>query len=99
MHPLRSLLEAEEASWDCTLVWTGFERLLEDWQTTVQSIADRLEIDWPNNPARRRKLSGPAVGYALVAVQSRSERRQDADHQGRTFDLPRGLGFPRFNSG
>jgi predicted O-methyltransferase YrrM len=45
---LRSLLEAEEASRACARVWTSFERLLDNWDTTAQSIADRLGIVWPN---------------------------------------------------
>ena len=31
---LRSLLEAEEASRACVRVWTSFDRLLENWETT-----------------------------------------------------------------
>jgi predicted O-methyltransferase YrrM/glycosyltransferase involved in cell wall biosynthesis len=45
---LRSLLEAEEASRACVRVWTNFERLLENWETTAQSVSDRLGIVWPN---------------------------------------------------
>jgi hypothetical protein len=45
---LRSLLEAEEASRACVRVWTSFERLLENWETTAQSVSDRLGIVWPN---------------------------------------------------
>ena len=47
---LRSLLESEEASRACVRVWASFERLLDNWETTAQSIADRLGIVWPNKP-------------------------------------------------
>jgi hypothetical protein len=45
---LRHVLEAEKASRTCRRVWTSYEGLLESWAPTVQSIASRLEITWPN---------------------------------------------------
>jgi hypothetical protein len=48
---LRSLAEVEEVSRDCARVWTGFNQLLENWQTTLQSISDGLGLTWPTQPA------------------------------------------------
>jgi hypothetical protein len=48
---LRSLAEAEEVSRDCARVWTSFDQLLENWQTTLQSISDGLGLTWPTQPA------------------------------------------------
>jgi hypothetical protein len=47
---LRSLLEAEQASRSCIRVWTCFDSLLDDWETTAQRIADGLGLSWPNEP-------------------------------------------------
>lgn len=45
---LRNLLEAEKATRDCVRVWTSFDQLLDEGETTAQSIAARLGIVWPN---------------------------------------------------
>jgi hypothetical protein len=45
---LRFILEAEEATRTCRRVWTSFEQLLTNWETTIQSIAQGLELVWPN---------------------------------------------------
>ena len=47
---LRYLLEAEEATRTCLRVWTSFDGLLDNWEGTVQSIADGLGIVWANPP-------------------------------------------------
>ncbi len=69
---LRSLLEAEESSRDCTRVWTSFDRLLEDWRAAMQSIADRLQINWPNDLA---KVSAEAAN--VVRPRHRHHRFAD----------------------
>jgi hypothetical protein len=45
---LRHLLEAEEATRACPRVWTSYDHLLENWETTAQSIAQGLGVIWPN---------------------------------------------------
>jgi hypothetical protein len=49
---LRHLIEAEEASRDCRRVWTSYDSILEDWRTTMNSVAQELGIAWPNDPER-----------------------------------------------
>jgi hypothetical protein len=69
---LRSLLEAEEASRACVRVWTSFDRLLENWETTAQSVSDRLGIVWPN------KLEKVATEVANI-LRPRHRHHQYAD--------------------
>jgi len=56
---LRNLLEAEEATRACRRVWTSFDHLLDNWETTAESIAIGLGIVWPNGE-----------GKAAVDIQS-----------------------------
>jgi hypothetical protein len=49
---LRHLIESEEASRNCVRVWTSFDGLLENWQTTIESVALGLGITWPNEPKK-----------------------------------------------
>jgi hypothetical protein len=46
---LRNLLEAEAATRRCVRVWTSFDQLLDQPETTARAITARLGIIWPNN--------------------------------------------------
>jgi hypothetical protein len=53
---LRHVLEAETASRSCRRVWTSYDRVLQSWGPTVQSIASGLELTWPNEPENVRPM-------------------------------------------
>jgi hypothetical protein len=45
---LRNLLEAEEAARAWRRVWTSFDQLRDNWETTARAIAEGLDLVWPN---------------------------------------------------
>jgi len=69
---LRHVLEAETASRSCRRVWTSYERLLQSWAHTAQSIASGPDITWPNEPQNVRPVIEGVLATAAPPLSDRS---------------------------